>query len=753
MKLGQRLRAVIASAAVAAAVAHANGQVTNAPPTTAPSTNFSPSSLMPEQDLAQYLEHLAASLNQGPQVQRDEAAQRLIEIASPQTRAIIQNALQGADERAQNACAKAIAEGRAIDPAWLPPLVDLLSRDPTVASAARALVRYDGDPRAYQPLIVLARSRQQTSRTAIINSLGQVVEKPVAEMLVAIVSDATEDLSIRAAAADALTDLSGQSGLGTDASKWQAWFTARNPGNSAQWRTQVLAEQHPVLERLQTSDLDRLRQFKSQIQGQLNNQYGRLTPPEKSKLLLSLLNDIDSDVREVGTQLVGSAMGEGQPISEEIHSRLIELVGDASPEVRQKIITVLKNLGDPNALDAILVQLQIENSGPLKIDLLDALSRPQNAKLKAIPVVERMLQDASPQVAARAATTLQALAPLIKANPGQGKQVFDRLNGLMQQRTGLPGMPSDAPGSAVLRAALVGAMARLSDAAPLAAMDLFPRLLDPNEPPAVRRAAVPGLALLGEQAGDVIAHELDLTVEPDSGVRQAAAVALGQVGSFNYAKQLDTSTRQQSEPVRAVREAAWKAFQALLPLASTSTHELGSWADVFFREKAPDPEIPDRELVVRKELARRYEAAGDSQSLAVEQQRIGEIYLNFMPQQWGESVPYLQKALKYWESSGTQRQTVVTLVQKLMYSLLWSGQFREAKQFGEKEINREGENQEVIGPAIRNVAQQLVERGDPASIKAASDLIDQALSMKPALDQRYYQDLKGLRDTLPPPPG
>ena len=742
---------MIASAAVAAGIAHANAQLTTAPPTTAPSTTFLPSSLTPEQDLAQYLEHLAASLNQGPQIQRDEAAQRLIEIGSPQTRAIIQNALQGADERAQNACAKAIAEGRAIDPAWLPPLIDLLSRDPTVAAAARALVRYDGDPRAYQPLIVLARSRQQTSRTAIINSLGQVVEKLVAETLVAIVSDPTEDLPIRSAAADALTDLSGQSGLGTDASKWQAWLTARNAGNAAQWRTRVLAEQHPILERLQTSDLDRLRQFKSQIQGQLNNQYGRLTPPEKSKLLLSLLNDSDSDVREVGTQLVGSAMGEGQPISEDIHNRLIELVGDASPDVRQKVITVLKNLGDPNALDAILVQLQIENSGPLKIDLLDALSRPQNAKLKAVPVVERMLQDASPQVAARAATTLQALAPAIKANPGQGKQVFDQLNGLMQQRTGLPGMPGDAPGSAELRAALVGAMAKLSDAAPLAAMDLFQRLLDPNEPAAVRRAAVQGLAPLGEQAGDVIAHELDLTVEPDPGVRRAAALALGQVGSFNYAKQLDTSTRRLSEPDKAAREAAWKAFQALLPLPSTSTHDLASWADVFYREKEPDPEIPDRELVVRKELARRYQAAGDRLSLAVEQQRIGEIYLNFKPPQWGESVPYLRLALNYWESFGNQPQTVVTLVQKLTYSLLRSGQYREAKQFGEQEIKRDPANQEVIGPAIRNVVDDLVRLGDPASIKAASDLIDQALSMKPALDQRYYDSLKQLRDTMPPP--
>jgi len=720
-------------AAIAAASPRADAQ-----PTTGPS-----SSLTPEQDLQQYLARLATSLSQGSQASRDEAAQRLMDIDSTETNSVLSRGLQSEDERAQNACAKAIGDGRSIDPGWLVPLLQLLDKDHTVEAAARALAHYDTEPRAYERLIGLAQSRQQAFRITILRALGQVAQKPVAAALVAIVADPTEDVRIRSSAAESLQDLSGQTGYGTDSHKWQAWLDARKAQSPAAWRNVVFAEQHPILQRLETADRDRLRQFKDQIANQLSEQYGRLSPAEKSRLLVNLLNAPDSDVREVGARLVGSAIGEGRPITDDIHSRLIDLIGDASPEVRHQVVTVLKSLADPNAVDAILTQLQVENNTQVKIDLLEAVGLQPNAK--AIAVVEKMLHDPSPQVASKAASTLQVLAPLIQSSPQQSRQAFDDLQTLLQNRTGAPGMPSVEPGASELRGSIVGAMAALSGADPAASMDLFPRLLDPNESRGVRRAALQGLSALGERSADLIANELLPNVEPDPSVRQAAAIALGTVGSFNYAKQLDNSSREQYEPAKEVREAAWKAFQSLLPAASTSTRDLANWAEIFRQSKEFD-----REVIVRKELARKYQAAGDVQSLAVERQRIGEIYLHLKPPQYGDAVPYLREALNYWEGAQAQPTIVAQLVRELEDSLLRSGQYRDAVQFGEQEMARDPSNQDVIGPAVRNVAEDLIGRSDPASDRSAADLIGQALEMKnPPLDPRFVGRLKELKDGLP----
>jgi HEAT repeat protein len=752
VKAGQWMRAVVAGAAFAAVPTRAVAQDATAGgpatvPTGAPASQ--PASLSPEQDLGQYMDRLAANLGQGPQPQRDEAAQRLVDIGSERARTVIRTVLQGSDDRAQNACAKAIADGRVVDHSWLSPLVGMLTKDRTVDAAARALVRYDGEPLAYDPLIRTARLRQQAYRADIIRALGQVVQKPVADALVQMVADPSEEPAVRAAAADALADLSGQPDDGSGAGKWLAWWSARVARNPADWRAQVLAEQHPVLEHEQVTDHERLRQLKQRVEIQLNDEYGRLPPADKPKMLLGLLNDTDPDVREIGARLVPSAIGAGQPLTGEIHNRLIELVGDGSPDVRHQVVTVLKNLADPNALDAILVQLQVENNAQVKVDLLQAIARQQNARARAVPVVEEMLRDPSPRVAAEAASALRVMAPVILTNPARGRQVFQTLLNVMQSRTGPPGMPHDEPGSDDLRAALVAAMAPLAGADPQEAMDIFPQLVNQNESARVRRAAVQGLAPLGERSAEIIAQELSVNNEPDMMVRQAAAVGLGEIGSFIYAQRLYDSTQPQVEPEKLVREAAWKAFQSLLQAPSTTLQELYTWAEIFHRRRELD-----REVIVRKELARKLQAARKLEALALERQRIGEIYLDLTPPQYAEAVPSLREALSYWEQNQGNNQAVVRLVRELMKALLQSGQFRDAIRFGEQEIRRDASNQDEIGPLIRNAADDLVNKGDPASLRDAATLIGDALSMNPPLGITYRERLNDLQRSLPPaPPG
>lgn len=753
MEFGKWLRTAAAAAAIAAAVPQAAAQPTTEPAATAPSPT-------PEQDLNQYLARLRTSLNQGPQAQREEAALRLVETGTFQTQGMIQDALQGGDERTQTACARAISGGRVVDPRWLPLLLPMLQRDRTADAAARALTRYDVDPRAYGPLIQRARDHQQASRKGIIGALGQIVQKPVAEELLAILTDPTEDPDTRSTAADSLQELSGQSGLGTDSHRWQNWWNARAAANVVDWRTQVLAEQHPMLERQRAADAAELPRFKAAIGLQLARQYDRLPPAEKLRNLLGLLKDDDPNVREIGVDFVSSAINAGQPVPDEIHRQLIDLVGDASEDVRDQAVNVLRSLGDRKALDALIVQLQIEPTVRVKLSLLKAIAIAGLDNARSIDVSEQALQDPSPVVAAEAATTLGALAGVIRADPARSKQVFDTLQKMMQDRTGLPGMPVTEPGLTDLRAALVGAMARLSADSPAESRDLFPQLLNLNETKEVRRAAVQGLAALGPRSADEIARELEPGNEPDPFVREAAASALGQIGSFDYAQQLDKSMRQQSEPDQAVRGSARRAFERLLPAAPV--RELSSWAAMYQQDKDLD-RAKEMELAVRQELAAKLQASaaaaqGDQRrstldGLAVEQQRIGEIALQLSPPRYDLAIASLGKALDYWERAQPPPPPSIfpPLVQELEHSLLRSGQYREAVQFGGKEIERDPGNQDFIGPEIRGMVEGLIDKGkngDAASYKAASELINEALKMNPRLEpQRFH--LEELRDTIP----
>ncbi|HEY2587399.1 MAG TPA: hypothetical protein VGI81_16765, partial [Tepidisphaeraceae bacterium] len=77
-----------------------------------------------------------------------------------------------------------------------------------------------------------------------------------------------------------------------------------------------------------------------------------------------------------------------------------------------------------------------------------------------------------------------------------------------------------------------------------------------------------------------------------------------------------------------------------------------------------------------------------------------------------------------------------------------------AIHFGEQEIRRDITNQDEIGPLIRNAADDLVNKGDPASLRDATTLINDALSMNPPLGVTYHDRLETLRKTLSSaPPG
>ena len=694
----------------------------------------------------QYVDRLSNDLATGNAEQRYGAALRLIEIGTPEAALAIGRALTGTDERAQRAAARAIADRAATDPGWVVPLSQLLGREKTISeAAARALSHYDGDARAYDPLIRLARSRQQPSRLAVIRAMGRVVQKPVAETLVGIVTDSTEDAPIRVAAGEALQTLGGVPVNGSDSRLWSAWWAARQADSPLVWRTRVLAEQHAWIESDDDRAREQVRQFKASVRRLLLNQYTVAPAQDRARIWLSFLNDPDADVREIGASILPEAVQSGYPITDEVHRRLIDLVSDPSAEVRLQAVQSVTALADPNALDPILTQIQVESNPQVKVSLLRAVGQPGIGSVRALGVLEQALREVSPETAAAAAGAIRSLAPEIRTNSGEARDLSAVLQDALQQRTGPPGEPNNDAGSVELRDALIGAVAALSGPdAPDSLVNWFNGLLSQNESPRARRAALEGLAGLGERSADIIAHQLQLDAEPDPAVRQAAATALGAVKSFGYAAQLDRSSQPQHEPDPHVREAAWKALQSLFPLKTTTARELRDYADLFERRKEVEHEV-----AALRELERKLETDGDAQSLAITRQREGEAYLQL--HEPSEAVPSLRQALAFWEARQAQSETIVNLVNKLMAALLQSGQYHDAVKFGEQEIRRDPTNQTEVGPDLWHEAERLIKKGDPTSLKDAATLIQESLSMSPPLDETFRDQLSGLRQNLPAP--
>ena len=561
--------------------------------------------------------------------------------------------------------------------------------------------------------------------------MGQVIQKPVAEALVNLVGSVEQDPAIRAAAADALADLSGQAGIGPNPQQWIQWLNARASRPPAEWRTQVLAEQHSRLER----DADRLRQLKASVETMMLDQYQR-----DPKVLPGYLNNSDPQIRAIGASLVPRAIALGQPVGPDIHRRLIDLVGDGSAEVRFAAVQALRGLADPDALDAMLAQLQMERDPEVKVALCAAIGNIGDGR--AVPILTRLLNDPSPRVAAQAATALRNLAPAIRQNPAQARRVLDLLTQAFSARTGSPGQANNEPGSEDLRVALLSAMSPIADLGANSAMfNLFADLANANrnESPPVRRAALEALGTIGIRAGNEIVQELDPAVEPDPTVRIAAISALGQAGSFDYATEIDKRALPQFEPNADVRRHAQRVFQGLLPKATPQ--QLSDWAQNFKRRNDPVDQI-----AVLKTLC---EKQGPSPDLAINQQNLGELYLNAVNQP-ANAVPSIRSALQFWQARRAQQQIVYSLVQQMISALVRSKQYPETIQFAQQQIQGDRAWQLPIGMQLRNEVKKLIDAGKRGGQGSADDyrdavrLINMVLAMNPPVGEQYQDELRSM---------
>jgi HEAT repeat protein len=666
--------------------------------------------------------------------QRDNAAHALVDLQSPGARAILQDLLQNPQNQlSQIAAAKALADDPVPDPAFITALIDMIGTSKAQTdAAASALANYGDNPDVFAKLAASADNagNPTATRTAALRAMGMMSSKTVAAYLVDVLNRSGDEKAVDDAAADALTEMTGLHDNGLDRERWQQWWDANKGKDQAQWNAELLIDRARQSRRVSKQ----YAQLADSLELLLSQNYQLIPAEQKLAVLMSYLSSPVPEIRinAVKNIIVGEFKDKGRQPPEAVAVKLRELIMDADPGVRWEVANALFQLNDSAAAQPLIAQLAKERVPVVRQQIAATLGR--LGDLRAVPLLVRMLDSANLADAAAAARAIKALGPaLLQSDPAKAAAVADKLQIMINTRA------LNKPETQDLRAACVSALATLHA---IHAEDLFIKLLQQGETVEVRQAALRGLGDLADPKTDEqIVGQLD---DPDRGIQLEAARAYYNIATFAYAEKLYRMLgREVDDDVRAQ---AWKDL--LKVLQGGTVAEITGWPDRF-------KDDPQKQLEANYALRDAAAKEKDDYQLAITRQNIGQDLMKFNPPRADEAAENFKLALDYWQNQGKNRPgveiTLDGLIGQTMDALLTAAKYDQATDFAAKQIAINPEYQRTVGSKLKNEADRLRLSKLSGDSAKATQLIDDALKMSPALDQNYQDDLKETRRLIATP--
>ncbi|HSV12774.1 MAG TPA: HEAT repeat domain-containing protein [Tepidisphaeraceae bacterium] len=659
---------------------------------------------------------------------REEAAHRLLSRPSPQAFDVLRGALQTTDNpTAQIAVARALGDDPNANPVFIPLLIGAIGPNRALSeAAAEALANYPGNNQAAGALQNVAENARlpETTRTNIVRAMGGMIDKATADYLVNLMNSRTGPM--QAAAIEALARMSGNPTASDDPQRLQQWWNVNANKSEEAFRADLLAARAAEANRLRL----RHAQLTDDLRTLLADQYRMLSDPRdvetrKVETLFNLLNSRDPAVRAVGPEIVLQDFQNNRPIDPAIRARLRAMVGDSDSNVRREVVNTITEINDRDAAKAFITQLRQESVPDIRTKLARALGRMGDPQ--AVTLLLEMLQSQNTAEATLAANALGEMGDKLRqTNPGAAQQVGDALRKIIDATA----TSRDATG---LRAACVAALGALHDPR---AVDTFLPLLRPNVDSTIRKAALHGLASLGDpNTAEPIA--LLPLIDPDASIRLEAARALQNIATFAQSEQLYRMLDPREEPNAQVRDAVWDDLNRVLH--SGTTQQLNGWPDRF---KNDPPKRLETLYALRDSLIK----DGNQEQLAFTRQNIAAELMNLDPKQTDEAADNIQKALDYWRGEGHSKigseTTLDGLVGQMLSVLFEAKKYDDAAAFAAKQIEINRQYQETVGSRIKQEADRLHAAGRNSD---ATALIDAALRMSPPLDSKYQRDLRDIR--------
>lgn len=276
-----------------------------------------------------------------------------------------------------------------------------------------------------------------------------------------------------------------------------------------------------------------------------------LLPKETDRVarLLTWLKAAQPIDRLTALEIVHDAMLAATPTvpANEVLQQIRLMLRDPDADVRRKLVVVLRDLQEKEDAARIAGMLKFERSPVVLEEIYKAIGRMGDPS--AIGACIRGLDHPADSVAAGAA---DALGRLCRRVNGQSPEGTDQAVQALIDRVAA-GIENDN-----LRDQVIGAMAEIADPRFLPVLQAHAGTSE--KLPQIRQAALTGIG----QIGDPNQVELVVTClaeDPDAGVREAAALALGKLGSKPM--HLRPLFLRLNEPSPTVQTRAWEAYRAV----------------------------------------------------------------------------------------------------------------------------------------------------------------------------------------------
>jgi HEAT repeat protein len=677
---------------------------------------------------------LAILQNAGlPQEQRDAAALKLVASHDNTLVPVLAGILGGADLGAQLSVARALG---AIDwpaPEFIEPLFGLLvsrqAQQERVQAAAAALSQYRQNVDVLNRLIIVANSNQGDDiRLPVILAIGSFDQKVAAQTLIDL-QQRSESAAIERAAGDALIEMTGMDELDHNSQGWKQWWTQNVNLSEADFKAEIRAHRADAFE----AQVARDRLLKSAVDKLLTDVYNQTAREQRADLLVRYLRSASPKIRELGATLVLQARStpDGAP-----PGTLVEIRGmldDASPDVRAAVAEALFN--DADSVQAMVQQLQREPDDMVRAALLHSLAPLRDPTAIAL-MIKLVVSDPSLRVRIESADGIATAAREGSLDPDTKTQAREALLTALKS--------TGEPGTQILRAEIVAAMAELRDSSLL---PTFQQLLDPSEPKGVRKNALGGIGELQDpNMGDLIAGYMD---DPDPDIRLAAVLAMGTVVQPEYKTKLIDKMSADQEP--AVREAAWDDLQKWM--SQMDEHDLADLAD---RLKPLDVNkqltallaLRDRLSDDLKNASTPQQAEQKAKDLATVQQNIGDVAMSVG--QYPMAADQYRAALTYWKNGNAQPAVITTLSGNLVQALLKAKKWSDAADFAGQVLSEQNNTEawEAVSSEFKLAGDDLLNSDDPAAYQDATQFFAAIKGMKPQLPGSYMDQLNKIQHDI-----
>ncbi len=319
---------------------------------------------------------------------------------------------------------------------FLSPLFEMLERsdDSVLADVAAALGRYK-NRKTVRQLVAMAEDNQAEimHRRGAILALGHHRERSVVGSLIRLVQP-DQAPPVREAGFIALANLTGIDEYGSDARRWEFWWTRNKELTGEYWLSMIIENfaRHNTQMRAQTRrTLDRLTETQRQL-------YRSLPQAERPKILIGMLADPLDSTRNLAMDLVLQRLIDAQPVGPELRAALADQLESDSSAIRQRAARLLHDLADEAAAETVAQRLA--KGGEHDPAVLRAYLQIM-ARLPRQPAVDRSLALlADPDLSEQAAAFLVAAADTGLLSPDQTRQATARLRVRLREDR-----PPDAP--------------------------------------------------------------------------------------------------------------------------------------------------------------------------------------------------------------------------------------------------------------------------------------------------------------------